>query len=165
VGGVKALNSIETSVGTYTLCAGRATAAGYILGRSVGTFQDDGANYSACYATIGNIVLSQPMEDLVPVYYVAGYFAKGGAIPTVSVLVNEINASSGTGFQTITDINDEPAIGAQASQTLLAKNWNLYSMLGPNSLLIHHLQVKISFPQENFGSTIYGIALKHDQSG
>lgn len=165
MGGIKALKSIETSVGNYTLCAGRAAAAGFILGRSPGTVQDDGANYSACFATIGNIVLSQPLEALVPVYYVAGYFAAGGATPIVSVLPNEITGSTGPGFVTIPYPGNEPSMGATPSQTLLALQWNLYDMPSmKNSLLMHHLQVKISFPAENFASTIYGIALKHDQT-
>jgi hypothetical protein len=165
VGGIRALNSIETSLGNYTLCAGRATAGGFILGRAPGTFQDDGANYSACFATIGNMVLSQPLEPLLPVYYVAGYFAAGGAIPTVSILPNEITGVTGPGFVNLPDVQDEPGLGAAPSVTLMAKQWDVKCMPNMlNSWLMHHLQVKISFPPENFGSTIYGIALKHDQS-
>jgi hypothetical protein len=163
VGGIKALNSIETSVGNYTLCAGRATAAGWILGRQPGVVQDDGANYSACFATIGSMVLSQPLEPLVPVYYVAGYFAAGGAVPTVSILPNEITGSTGPGFVVLPDVQDEPSLGMTASQTLMAKQWDVKCMPSMrNSWLMHHLQVKISFPAENFASTIYGVALKHD---
>jgi hypothetical protein len=165
VGGIKALNSIETSVGNYTLCAARATTAGWILGRNPAAFQDDGVNYSACFATIGNIVLSHPLEPLVPVYYVAGYFAAGGATPSCAVLPNEITGSTGPGFVPIPFVGPEPSLGATQSQTLSALQWNLYDLPNmKNSLLMHHLQVKISFPAENFASTIFGIALKHDQS-
>jgi hypothetical protein len=163
VGGIRALNSIETSIGNYTLCAGRATAAGWILGRQPGVVQDDGANYTACFATIGNIVLSQPLEPLVPVYYVAGYFAAGGSVPTVSILPNEITGVTGPGFIQLPDVQDEPSLGAAPSQTLMAKQWDVKCMPSMrNSWLMHHLQVKISFPAENFASTIYGVALKHD---
>jgi hypothetical protein len=59
---------------------------------------------------------------------------------------------------------DEPSMGATASTTILAKQWDLRMMPSlKNSLLMHHLQVKISFPQENFASTIFGLALKHDR--
>ena len=163
VGGIKAIGSIETGAGTYTLCAGRATAGGYILGRDLSSVQDDGANYSACFATIGSIVLSEPLEPLVPVYYVAGYFAAGGAVPTVSVMPNEISAASGPGFTQINNPQDEPSLGATASTTMMAKQWNLYDSFLPTSLLMHHLQIKISFPAENFASTIFGVALKHDR--
>lgn len=164
VGGIRALNSIETSVGNYTLCAARASSAGFILGRQPGVVQDDGANYSACFATVGSIVLSQPLEPLVPVYYVAGYFAAGGAIPTVSILPNEISATSGASFQVLSDVQDEPGIGATSSITLMAKQWDVKCMPSmAYSTLFHHLQVKIAFPQENFASTIFGMALKHDQ--
>lgn len=164
-GGIRALNSIETTVGNYTLCAGRATTAGFILGRNLTAFQDDGVNYSACFATIGNMVLSQPLEPLVPVFYVAGYFAAGGALPTISILPNEITGSSGPGFVTLPEAGDEPSLGATPSQTLMAKQWDVKLMPNfKNSCLMHHLQVKVSFPPENFGSTIFGVALKHDQS-
>jgi hypothetical protein len=164
VGGIGALASIETTLGNYTLCAARASAAGFILGRDLTTFQDDGQNYSACFATIGSIVLSEPLEPLVTVYYVAGYFAAGGQVPTVQVMPNEISASTGPGFVTIMNPQDEPDMGATASTTLMAKQWNLYDAPQlKTSLLMHHLQVKISFAAENFPSTIFGIALKHDK--
>jgi hypothetical protein len=165
VGGIGALGAVETSAGNYTLCAARATAAGFILGRDLTTYQDDGQNYSACFATIGSIVLSEPLEPLVPVYYVAGYFAAGGAVPTVSVMPNEITSASGPGFVTIFNPQEEPSLGSTPSSTLMAKQWNLYDAPAlKTSLLMHHLQVKISFPAENFPSTIFGIALKHDRS-
>jgi len=163
VGGIKALRSIETSVGNYTLCAGRATAAGFILGRDLTSVQDEGQNYTNCFVTIGNMVLSQPLEPLVPVYYVAGYFAAGGTVPAIAVLANEITGSTGPGFATIPYFQEEPPLGATPSTTLMQRNWNLYDIPSMrNSLLMHHLQVRISFPQENFASTIFGLALKHD---
>jgi hypothetical protein len=165
VGGMQALKSIETSPGNYTLCAARSGAGAFLLGRNLSAFQDDGQNYSACFATIGNIVLSQPLEPLVPVYNIAGYFAKGGQIPTMAIMPNEVSTTAGSGFQVLSEILDEPPIGAAPSQTLLAKRWNCYSMPSMTvSLLCHHIQVKISFPQENFPSTIFGIALNHDRA-
>jgi hypothetical protein len=66
---------------------------------------------------------------------------------------------------TIPFVGPEPSLGATQSQTLSALQWNLYDLPNmKNSLLMHHLQVKISFPAENFASTIFGIALKHDQN-
>lgn len=167
VGGIGALRSIETSTGVYTLCAARPGAFGgssFILGRSLGTFQDDGQPYSNCFVTIGNIVLSQPLEELVPVYRIAGYFAKGGQSPSLYVLPNEISSTTGPGFAQVLNPVPEPAIGASASQTLLALEWNLYETPTlQTSLYMHHLQIRISFPAENFGSTIFGIALRHTQ--
>lgn len=163
VAGVKAIRSIETSVGHYTLCAGRASAQGYILGRDLTTYQDDSANYANCYATIGNIVLSEPLQELVPVAWIAGYFAQTGTVPTVSVLPNEISGTSGIGFITLPDPVEEPPIGQSASTTLMAKRWstsNQQIML--RSLLYHHMQVKIAFPQENAANTIKVLAFGPD---
>lgn len=166
VNGIKALRSVETSIGNYTLCAARATAAGFILGRDLTSFQDEGQVYSKCFVTIGSIVLSPPLTELVPVYYVAGYFAPVGTIPTVSVLANEITGTSGPGFVVIPEPQDEPNYGATASVTILAKQWNLYVIQSmKNSLLMHHLQVRFDFPQEAAANTIYGMALKHDMEG
>lgn len=163
VGGVGALRSIETSVGNMTLCAARPGAGGFILGRNLSSFQDDGQPYSNCFATIGNIVLSQPLEPLIPVYRIAGYFAAGGQTPILFVMPNEVTASTGPGFQQVFNPIPEPSLGATASTTLNALEWNLYEAPTLNtSLFMHHLQVKVSFPQENFASTIYGIALKHE---
>jgi hypothetical protein len=65
---------------------------------------------------------------------------------------------------TINNPQDEPSLGATPSATIMGKQWNLYDSMIGTSLLMHHLQVKISFPQENFPSTIFGVALKHDRS-
>lgn len=162
VGGIKALNSIETSVGKYTLCAGRASAQGYILGRDLTTYQDDGQNYTNCFVTVGNLTLSQPGQALVPVNYVVGYFAAVGTVPTISVLPNEISGTSGVGFITIPNPQNEPSTGAAASTTLTAKQWNLRQQQTlKTSLLMHHLQVKIAFPAENVANTIKVLSLKH----
>lgn len=80
VGGVGAIRSVETSVGFYTLCAGRTSGGGYILGRSLSTWQDDSQNYTNCFVTIGSVILSPPGGTLVPVQHITGYFAAVGAL-------------------------------------------------------------------------------------
>lgn len=161
VGGIKALRSIETSVGKYTLIAGRASAAGFILGRDLTTHQDDGQNYSDCFATVGNIVLSEPRQPLVDLRYVILYLAATGSLPTVSILPNEISGTSGVGFVTIPGIQNEPTTGATASTTLLSKQWEIRSQQSmKTSTLMHHVQVKIDFPPENAANTIKVLSLK-----
>lgn len=158
VGGIKALRSIETSTGKYTLCAGRASAAGFILGRDLTTVQDDGVNYSNCFATVGNITLSEPLQPLTNVDWICGYFAAVGSTPTVDILPNEISGTSGIGFLNLTDPVDE--LGAAPSTTLMAKRWSTTNTTQKKtSTLYHHLQVRISFPQENFANTIKLLAI------
>ena len=136
VGGMKAIRSIETSPGVYTLLGGRATGGGYILGRSFGagiTRQDDGQNYTSCFITIGNITLSQPGQKLVPLEHIVGYFDAAGTLgpmhgplqvkkadgsfplggpsfPAVYILPNEVSGTSGIGFQQILAGNDSGAL-------------------------------------------------------
>lgn len=165
VNGIKAIRSVETSTGIYTLCAGRATGGGFILGRNLTTFQDDGQNYSNCFATVGNFVLSEPGQTLVPVLYIAGFFAATGSIPAVSVLPNEISGTSGIGFIPVPNPQEEPNIGQTVpSSTLMAKLWNLKNVQTMKmSLQFHHLQVKIAFPPENKANTIKVLSLQHEE--
>lgn len=158
VGGIRALKSIETSVGKYTLCAGRATTAGFILGRDLTTNQDDSQNYSNCFATVGNIVLSAPLQELASVGWIGLYLAAVGSIPTVSILPNEISGTSGVGFIPIPNPVDE--LGMTPSTTLLSKLWSLSNQQTlKTSLLFHHMQVRIAFPAENFPNTIKVLSL------
>jgi len=158
VGGIKALKSIETSVGKYTLCAGRASSAGFILGRDLSTYQDDTANYSGCFAVVGSIVLSEPLQPLAAIDWIAGYFAAVGTVPTVSILPNEIVGTSGVGFLTLSDPVDE--LGMTPPSTLLAKRWSVTNTSTKvASTLYHHMQIKIAFAQENFPNTIKLLAL------
>lgn len=159
VGGIKALRSIETSVGKYTLCAGRASAQGFILGRNLTTYQDDGANYSNCFSTIGNLVLSDVGQDLVPIPWIIGYFAAVGTVPALSILPNEISGTSGIGFIAIPDSVDE--LGTAPSTTLMLRRWSLSNQQTLKaSNLYHHMQVKFSFPAENVPNTIKVLSLK-----
>lgn len=165
VGSVKAIRSIETSVGKYTLCAGRASTAGYILGRDLTTYQDDGANYANCFVTVGNMVLSALGQPLTPVHYIMAQLAATGSLPAVSFLANEISGTSGLGFINVPRVQDEPTTGAAASTTLLSKQWELRSMQTMVSLLMHHLQVKFQFPAENFPNTLKTLSLKYGEDG
>src|SRR5262249_1217582 len=93
VGGIKAIRSVETSIGTYSLLAGRASAAGFILKRDLATYQDDGSNYTACFVTVGNLTLSEIGQPLVPLNWLGTYTAAVGSLPTMYVLPNEISGT------------------------------------------------------------------------
>lgn len=174
VGGMKAIKSIETSVGVTTLCAGRATGAGYILGRSLSTWQDDGQNYPNAFVTIGSIVLTPPGGGLAPVQHIVGYFdavgllgptltapTGGPTIPTIAILPNEINASPGPGFLTLSQPKSEYTTVSPPSQSLLSLRWDVDSMSVASlvSQWMHHLQIRISWPPENAPNTIKTLAI------
>ena len=181
VGGVGALRSIETSVGQYTLMAGRTTGGGYLLGRSLTTWQDDGQNYPDCYAVIGSITLAAPGAQCPPLHHVIGYFDAVGTLgpmivnnqyvpgttggssqPTLYILPNEVAASPGIGFILVPTINPEPPEGQTfPSATIQALDWAVNSV--DSTLLsqfMHHVQVKFAFAPENAPNTIKALTLK-----
>lgn len=161
VGQIKALRSIETSIGKYTLCLGRSMGHGYILGRDLGTFQDDGANYT-CSCTVGNIVLSEPLQPLQDVDWIAGYFGAQGSTPTCSILPNEIDGNSGIGFIPIP--NPVGEIGIKQPTTFSLRRWSLSNQQTvAASNLFHHLQVRFDWPAENTASTLKVLALGREE--
>jgi hypothetical protein len=180
VGGLGALQSIETSVGVNTLCAGRTTGGGYILGRNLSTWQDDGQNYPNAFVTIGSIVLTQAGATLVPVQHIVGYFDAVGTLgpmmdatgkvtaltggptnPTVAILPNEISDSAGSGFLTLSQPKSEYTTAQVPTASILSLRWDVDSMNVQSlvSQLMHHLQIRISFPPENAPNAIKSLGI------
>ncbi len=181
--GAGAMQSVETSVGIYSLLL--ATPNGgpnnYIYARDLNSWGDnnttlganDGTSYASCFITIGNITLSQPGARLFPLQHVVGYFDAAGTLdnggpsrPDAWILPNEISDTSGIGFVYLPEIIQEPPIGQNnPSKSLLALRWNVNMM---NSALasqfIHHMQIKLAFQPENAPNTIKALALGEDQS-
>lgn len=169
VGGIHALASIETSPGNYTVCAGRSSGGGYILGRNLNSWQDDGQNYTNCFVTIGTITMSQPGALLVPCEFIVGYFDAVGALganggpsqPIISILPNEITIANNPGFLTLSGPVPEPPTGqTNPSQSLQQLRWptdSLNSQLV--SKLMHHLQIKVAFAPENAPNSVIALAV------
>jgi hypothetical protein len=180
VGGLGAFRSVETSVGVYTLCGGRTSGGGYILGRSLTSWQDDGQNYSNCFVTIGSITLTPPGATLVPVEHIVGYFdavgslgptydsagnptspTGGPTVPTVSILPNEQSATAGPGFIALGQPKSEYTTAQLQSSSMLSLRWDVDSMNVANlvSQWMHHIQVMISFPPENAPHTVKQLSI------
>lgn len=179
VGGIGALRSIETSAGVMTLCAGRATGGGYILGRSLTTWQDDGQNYPSAFVTIGSIVLTPLGSRLIPVEHIDGYFdavgslgpryvngqavapTGGPTVPTIAILPNEISAGAGPGFLTLGQPKSLYTTTQLQTSSLLSLRWDIDSMSVQSlvSQLMHHVQVRISWPPENAPNSVKSIAI------
>jgi hypothetical protein len=108
-GGFKAINSIETTPGTHQLLVGPA-AAGKILNRdsNFATFQDNGAAYSSFF-TMGNIVLAHAGQ-MAECAFIEADFIQIGTQPTVQVLFDELSATNGAVFETISNsfVSDPP---------------------------------------------------------
>ena len=161
VAGVGAIGNVETSLGNYSLIAGRSTGSGFLLYRNTSNFTDDGVSYQA-YATIGSVTLSQPGALLVPVWHVLGYFTAVGSVPSVSVMWNEISPTAGQGFINLPTAIPEPPIGADASATVLAYRWPTNMNKQKKSQMAHHVQIKYTFASEAKKNEILAAGLKFD---
>jgi hypothetical protein len=176
VGGIGALASIETSVGHYSLCAAPTTAHGYIMARDLTSWADMGGGYNSTYApygcglTIGSITLSQLGEPLPSVSHILGYFDAvgiGGAVdqPQISILPNEISATNSVGFINIPNeqVIPEPPMGCAPSTSLQALRYPINMMNSTSSQYMHHLQIKIIYPNTNAPHTIKALGIGFTQ--
>jgi hypothetical protein len=153
VGGVKALGSIETTVGTWSLLAGRAVVSDYILARDLTVFQDAGTSYSA-YATIGSLVLA-PLGKTARLELILIERMPVGTDATVSVSLNEISGS----FTALPYPVAEPPKLVN-STTVIAKRHQLKQGTTPLPQQLRHLKIKVAFATEAFKNELLGIAIQ-----
>lgn len=176
VGGIGALASIETSIGTYSLCAAPTTAGGFIMVRDLDSWEDLGGEYTSTFApngvgiTLGSITLSGPGEALSPVQHIVGYFDAAGAngvvdVPAVAILPNEISAvNTATGFITLPEtVPEPPPPTALVSTSLQQLRYPINMANSQASQYMHHLQIRVIFPSTNAPHTIKALAVKFDQ--
>ena len=173
VGGIGALRSIETSIGTYSLMMAPPTPGGYLLARNLNDWQDTGQNYSDCFVTIGSIVFSEMGAPCPPLQHVIGSFAAVGTLneggpsqPSVEILFNEINDTAGVGFVVLPEILQEPPIGLNVpSKTTQMLRWPVNAMNAINSQFVGGagIQVRISWEPENAPNSLIGLSFSEDQ--
>lgn len=150
-GGTGVIFSIEATISNWRLFTGRTSGSGYLLARDTTTYQDDGSSFT-CFATVGNLVVAPPGNERV----VQGVFLQVkpvGTYPTVGVLMNEI---SGT-FATMPNPVQDPS-NNNPSQSVIQKRHFIKSQ-ATFSQIANHMQIKISFPAENFRSEVLGLGI------
>ncbi len=153
VGGVGAIGSIETTVGSYTLMAGRPASSlgGYLLGRSLTSFVDDVNSSYSWNLVMGSIHLSQPGTPPENLASIVVQTTTAGAVPSVAVRLNEI-AGPFVNLPVVTDdIFDAP------SATINSKRYDLESaqQMLPNQ--IRHMQLQVAGTAANTKDEILGI--------
>jgi hypothetical protein len=161
-GGVKALKSIETSPGNYTLMAGRNANGGYLLGRNLSTFSDDNGSTYSGFGTVGSIRLAQLGDKLTEVAAIAYERMPAGSDFTVSVLINDL----GTNFVTIPQTTRwpyeltaiAPDLGAP-STNVVAWRHDLTGAQVQQPDVVTHMQVKISMANEAAKNELLGFAI------
>jgi hypothetical protein len=153
---VKALKSIETAPGTFTLMAGRSVNNGFLLSRNLTTFTDDNAQTYSAFTTIGSIRLSQPGEPLVPIGSICYERMPVGTDFTVSVLLNDI---SGTFVPLPQQVVEPTELSSIPSTGVIA--WRLYlsGAAAPLPSVVRHLQMKVAMAQEAAKNELLGIAI------
>jgi hypothetical protein len=134
-GGFKAVSSIETSPGVWQLLVG-PTAAGPILARdsSFSTFSDNNAPYSSFF-TMGAIMLAHPGQ-MAQCNFIEMDFVQTGTQPTVSVLFDELSATSQVPFEIISNSfkSDPPKLyGASGQPQTLWMNRYFFSQTTPGN--------------------------------
>lgn len=152
VGGVRAMASLETATGVYTLLAGRATGSGRILYRDLTNFQDDGTSYPL-YASIGQLVIA-PLGTTVILDSVSIERTPVGSSAAVAVMLQEIN---GTFVNLPNPVSDPPLL--PASTSIITQRHHLKAAQTPLPQQVRHLQARITFPSENVQNELLGFAL------
>lgn len=115
--GVRAISSIETSLGVWTLLLGTGVGSKYIYGRnpSATSFQDDGTAYP-CFATIGNLIVAPPGQIATP-EKVLVQVTGSGAFQTQSICLQDSNSVNW--LLTVSDAGIlQTAHGGSAPQTI-----------------------------------------------
>lgn len=155
VGGSNCFQSIETSVGVYTLLVGSATGSGFIAARNLTSFTDIGGTYP-CNAIVGSLIVSPPGAT-AKVDFVTVQFMPVGSAPTISVFPQGIAPLSGslTGFVSLgTPVNDPPKLIPSITPTVNQQRWYLKGAATPIPQEMTHLQVNIAFPSEAFKAEV-----------
>jgi hypothetical protein len=156
-GGCTGVQSVTTAPGVRSLLIYQS--GGVILKRDLTTAQDSGSNFSGNY-TIGSIILAQPGQ-LAELGFVTFEFANQGS-PTAGFLLDEISGS----FHQFTSFRYDPPdrYGNTGTPTSYSpQRFEFKQTVDTNQLPpflgVRHLQLKVSYPSENFFHELYSFCI------
>lgn len=155
--GAGVVKSIETTDSIWTLLLGGTAGAGFIGGRNLTSWTDDGGTYT-CSATVGSLIIGPPgSKNNIEALTINA--TRTGTYPTVSILTNEISGP----FATLPNPVAEPPNLRGESLTLYTRRHYLKSGCYPNQApipqQIEHCQIKVSFLNENFQGELLGLGV------
>jgi hypothetical protein len=158
-GGVKMVQSVETSPGIKKLLAGGTAPGDNILVRSLTTFTDDGVAYPANF-TMGSIMLSHPGQ-LALVKFLEMDFSGVSYQPTISYLMNEISGSF-TPF--VNGANNTPQFDPPSlyGDTIIPSSYSpnrYYFNSNAQLARCRHMQVKVDFGTTSVGNELYNMTI------
>jgi len=153
-GGAGAVLSIEVSPGVHRLLVGGIGSNKYILQRDFSTYKDDGTPYT-CFFTMGSINMVSPGQ-IAGLTFVNLRATRVGTSPLCAFLLNEV---SGT-FTTFPSAQAYPwqIWGATGQPSSLFSNAYYFRNAGVPALA-EHMQVKVSFPAENFANEVLSLTV------
>jgi hypothetical protein len=139
VGGVSAVQGVETTPGSHSLLIGPHTS-GPILKRSFTTFSDNGSAYAANF-TLGSLVLAQPGQ-ISDVRFITTDSVLIGTALTMAVQLDEIAPYSSGYFEALTSYVADPA-ELSPSNSVYQQRFYLSQTLQP--AWCRHMQVRVDF--------------------
>jgi hypothetical protein len=153
-GGAGAVLSIEVTTGVHRLLVGGIGSNKHILQRDFSTYEDDGTPYT-CFFTMGSINLVSPGQ-IAGLTFVNLRATRVGTSPLCAFLLNEV---SGT-FTTFPSSQAYPwqIYGATGQPSSLFSNAYYFRDAGIPALA-EHLQIKVSFPAENFANEVLSLTI------
>jgi hypothetical protein len=152
--GAKAVLSIEVSPGVHRLLVGGTGPNEFILQRDFSTYEDNSIPYT-CNFTMGSISLVNPGQ-ICGLTFMNLRATKVGTAPTAAFLLNEISGN----FTTFPESQNYPwqIWGATLAPTSLYSSAYYFRAAGVPALC-EHMQVKVSFPAENFANEVLSLTL------
>ena len=158
-GGISAIRSIETSVGTWTLLMGRPTASGYILQRDTTLYTDDGTAYT-CNGTVGNLIVAPPGVPPGHIQMVTIQAKAVGTAPSVGVLINNFSGSFTSLPNPVADPPELANTGSLSTPTFTQNRYYFKAAASPLPELVQTLQVQVSFVAENARGELLGLGIQ-----
>jgi hypothetical protein len=140
IGGVKALQSIETSPGVHDLLLG-PIASGPILRRDLTEFTDNGSTYES-WAVVGSAVLTQPGQ-VAEVDHITTDAVRVGVPVQIGVIVDEALPYYTGPFDILTRWTPDPP-NLKESTSLYSQRFYL-AELQDETAVMRHMQMKVIF--------------------
>lgn len=150
-GGVKAVQSVETSPGIHNLLLGPAgTANSFILARNLDYFMDGTVSYAA-NATLGSMVLAQPGQYAF-VSFITTESVKVGTPLVAGVLVDDAYPYYQGPFDVLKNWTLDPPILRPSRSILGQRFW--FSELENDAAMCRHMQVQLTWASEAYANEL-----------
>lgn len=152
-GGVKAVQSIETTPGVHRLLSG-PTATGPILKRDLSIFTDNTVQYES-NAVLGSVVLAQPGQIAV-VSFITTEATRIGTPVVLGVVFDEALPYYTGAFDVLKhSVSDPP--NAHTSKSFYAQRF--YMSDSNEEAICRHLQVKVDFGKQSVQNELHTLTI------